>query len=57
MVYNYHLTHDRVRRDILSPQRYGYGYLICYDLEMVEGLQDLESITFRETFKINYNYR
>lgn len=48
---NYQLTRNRVRSEIAPPQMYGYVDLICYALNMDEGLQNLESKTFKERIK------
>lgn len=37
MSLNYHLSHDRVRMEIVPPQRYGCVDLMCYALNVVEG--------------------
>lgn len=39
-VFDYHLTHDKVKRDIVPSQRDGYADLACYALNVAEGLQN-----------------
>lgn len=51
MSHNYLFTHDRVKREIVQPQRYDYTDLICYALNVDEDLQDSEPNTFREVVK------
>lgn len=54
MAPNYELACDIVRREIAPSQRCGNVDLICFYLNMVEGMQDSESKTFREIVKSKY---
>ena len=47
----YHLTHDKVRRVIVTSQRDGYASLEYYVFNVAEGLQNKRRKTFRETFE------
>lgn len=48
---NYQLERDIVIREIVPPQRYNYVDLICYALNMDEGLQASYLKTFKEAIK------
>lgn len=48
---NYQLVRNREKRNIVPPRRNDYDDLVCYALNMGEGLQDSEPNTFKETFE------
>jgi len=50
---DYQLARGMQRRQINPPERYNYADLICYALNAVEELQDLEPKNFREAFESN----
>ncbi|XP_058742540.1 uncharacterized protein LOC131615041 [Vicia villosa] len=45
---DYHLTHDKIRKEIVASQRNDYASLGRYALNVDEGLQTFERMTFRE---------
>lgn len=50
-VSNYHLTNNNISKEIVSYQTYDYANLGCYDLNVVKGLQNSETRTYKEAFK------
>lgn len=54
---NYHCTRDKIRRDIVSSQRYSYASLVCHYLNMDKRLQNSETWTFREAFERKVSQR
>lgn len=57
MSHNYQLARDRIMRETVPPQRYGYADLICYDLNVAKELQYSEPKTFKEALKSKESQR
>lgn len=51
MTFNYYLIRDKVKREIVPSQGYGYVDLSCYALNVTKSFQKSETWTFREAFK------
>lgn len=47
------LTHDKVRKKIVPSQKNNYVGLGCYALNVVEGLQNSKTETFKQAFESN----
>lgn len=57
MIFDYYLICDKVRRKIMSYQRYTYDGLGIFALNVVEWLQNSVMDTFKETFKRKWSQR
>ena len=51
---DYHLTRDRIRRQIKPPQRYGYADLIAYALAASNEIDEDEPTSYKEAIQSSY---